>query len=148
MTIPQPGTDVSPIRKVSTTTHPQNYQGPTRKGREERGKKLTSVSLLANHVINRTLTRHAHGLLLNSAAPVVEALGLVHGALQRVALPPEHVVGVGAVSGPFEAPDERVRRAGGPHGVELAGVPDRLEGHLGDAHGVRGRAGGRVGEAF
>lgn len=83
----------------------------------------TAFSLLADHVLNRALVGDRHSLLGDGTAAIVEALGLVHRALERVALPTKHVVGVGAVAVAFEAPHERVRGAGRPHAVELAGVP-------------------------
>jgi hypothetical protein len=49
---------------------------------------------------------------------------------------------------PLEAPHKRVRGPRWPQAVELGRVPHRLKRDLGYAHGVRGRAFGRVGEAL
>ena len=68
------------------------------KGRKEKEEVLTSVGLLADHVRDGAAVGDVHGLLLDRAAAVVEALGLVHGALERVSLPAEEVVTVRAVS--------------------------------------------------
>ena len=84
-------------------------------------KVLTSIRLLLDSLGNLALARHAHLLLGDGAAPVVEALGLVHGALQRVALSAKQVVGVGArtISLVLEAPNERFRLPALPQAVEL-----------------------------
>jgi hypothetical protein len=106
--------------------------------------------LLANEVLDSTFVRNIHLLLLNGAAAIVEALRLVHGLLQSIALPSEHVIGVGTVSGgtAFKAPHEWVGTAGRPHAVELGCIPDGLKGHLWHADWVRGWALGRVGETL
>ncbi|KJR83613.1 uncharacterized protein SPSK_04359 [Sporothrix schenckii 1099-18] len=106
--------------------------------------KLTAQRVLLDNVLDLALVGHRHLLLLNRAAAVVETLRLVHRPLQRVALPPKHVVGVRAVAVALEAPHKRVGRAALPLAVELARVPDRLERHLRHAHRVRRRAGPRV----
>ena len=69
----------------------------------------------------------------------------VHGLLERVVLPPEDVVGVvrearGVPARPHEGlfAVGEVRRV---DRVEAARVPDRLEEDLGQAHGMRRRAG-------
>ena len=114
-------------------------------------KKHTPINILLNKVLNRALVSNTHRLLLDRPAPIIEALGLVHGLLQGVALPAKHVVGVGAraVGAALEAPHEGVLvRLGVPEVVELGGVPLDLEGNLGDADGVRRGTGGRVGEAL
>ena len=72
--------------------------------------RLTAVSLLVNHVCDLALVGDVHGLLLDGAAAVVEAFGLVHGALERIALPAKQVIGVGAVAAAtLEAPYKRIR---------------------------------------
>jgi hypothetical protein len=60
--------------------------------------KLTAISLLADLILDRALVGHGHGLLLDGTAAIIEALGLVHGALQGITLPAEHIVGVRAVT--------------------------------------------------
>jgi hypothetical protein len=60
--------------------------------------RLTSVSCFADEVLDSALVRDAHLLFLDGATPVVKALGLVHGFLERIALPSKHVVGVRAVA--------------------------------------------------
>lgn len=109
--------------------------------------KLTSVSLLVDHVLDLALVGGGHGLLGDGSAAIVEALGLVHGALEGISLPAEHVVSVGAVALALEAPHERVGGARRPHAVERGGVPHGLEGHLRRPDGVGGRARSSVGEA-
>ncbi len=51
----------------------------------------------------------SHSLLLNSTAAVVEALRLVHSALERISLPAEHIIGMGTSACTLEAPDKRIR---------------------------------------
>lgn len=60
----------------------------------ERVWELTSVRLLANEVLNRAFVGRSHGLLGNRATAVIEALRLIHGTLESIALPSEHVVRV------------------------------------------------------
>lgn len=110
--------------------------------------KHTSVSFLADKVIDGALVGSGHGLLRDGTAAIVEAVVLVHGALERVVLPAEHVVGVGAVpTGALEAPHEGVGGTRRPQAVEFGCVPDRLVGQLRHANGVGGRAGGGVRKA-
>lgn len=92
----------------------------------------TSFSRLANKVLNGAPVCDLHILLLDGAAAIVKAFGLVHGLLQGIALPAEHVVGVGPVAGgaSLEAPNEGVGSTRRPQAVELGGVPYGLERHL------------------
>jgi hypothetical protein len=65
-----------------------------------------------------------------TAAGTHAALGIVHGLLERVLLPSEHVVAVLAVSSVVShAEVEGLRAVGRPFSlvVELAGVPDNLQ---------------------
>lgn len=74
--------------------------------------KLTSVSLLTNHILDGALVGGGHSLFRNRTAPVIEALGFVHSTLERIALPAEHIIGVSAVStSALEAPYKRVGSA-------------------------------------
>ena len=112
------------------------------------GEKLTAIGLLADEVLDGALVGNSHGLLLDGSATIVEALRLVHGALQGVVLPAEHVIGVCAVSLlALEAPDEGVWPRG-PQAVELGGVPNSLVGQLGHADGMAGGASRGVGESI
>lgn len=69
---------------------------------------LTSINWLANEVLNSALGASGHRLFCDGTAAIVEALRLGHGTLERITLPAEHVIGVGAGSRAFETPDERV----------------------------------------
>lgn len=91
---------------------------------------LTSVCLLLNRLLNGALVRNAHLLLCDGTASIIEAFGLVHGALKRVALPAKHVIGVGASCGTLEAPYVGVGCSRGPHAVELRRVPNSFESDL------------------
>jgi len=82
--------------------------GPTRELRNP------SLSFLVNHVLDGALVGNGHGLLRDGTAAVVEAFGLVHGTLERITLPAEHVISVGAVPTALKAPHKRVRSAGSP----------------------------------
>jgi hypothetical protein len=81
----------------------------------------------------RHLARIASVGLLSLEAPTVgthATLRIVHGLLQRIVLPAEHVITVLAeASGVACAEDEGLRTVGGPIGfiVELRGVPDNLQ---------------------
>jgi hypothetical protein len=81
---------------------------------------------LANKVLDSALARRSHVLLLDRTAAVVEALRLVHSALQGVSFPSKHVISVRTVRIPLEAPHERIGRARRPHAVESGRVPDRF----------------------
>ena len=97
----------------------------------------TPIKLLLNHIINNTLVLLRDALRLERRAANV-AVG-VHGLLQRVVLPPEHVIGVGREPGLVAAgPDEGLAAVCGPVilVVELGRVPDCLEEELGDLDGV------------
>jgi len=110
-----PGSALSPVIHVNITTD------------LKKEKKLTAIRLLPHQLLHRTLIGLHHLLLLNTSTAVVKTLGLIHGSLQRIPLPPKHVIGVRAVPfGPFEAPHERVRLSGFPEVVEPGGVPHRL----------------------
>jgi hypothetical protein len=109
---------------------------------------MITLGLLADEVLDGALVGNSHGLLLDGSATIVEALGLVHGALKGIALPAEHVVGVCAESVlALEAPDEGVG-ATGPQAVELGGVPNSLVGQLGHTDGMAGWARWGVGESI
>ena len=112
--------------------------------------KRTAVSLLADEVLDCALVGRGHGLLLDGPAAVVEALGLVHGALQRVALPAEEVVGVGtrAAIRAAEAPHERIGCSSRPQAVELVRLPRDLESDLRHSDGVGFGAGRSVVEVL
>lgn len=70
----------------------------------------TSVYLLADKVLDSALVGSSHWLLSDGAAAIVEALGLIHGPLERVALPSEHVIRMGTIAlGSLVAPDEGIR---------------------------------------
>jgi hypothetical protein len=99
--------------------------------------KRTSFSCLADHVLDSALAGNVHRLLLDNATAIVEAFGLIHGALERITLPAEQVIGVRAITITLETPYEGVRSARSPHAVELARVPDGLEGNLRHADRVR-----------
>lgn len=89
---------------------------------------LTSINLFADEVLNSALIGLRHGLLLDRAAAVIEALGLVHGALQCVTLPAEHVIGVGTGRSTLEAPQEGIPVLRGiPKTVERCCVPCDFE---------------------
>ena len=110
------------------------------------GNRLTASSVFANEILDGAFARLGHGLLLQNTTPIVEAFRLIHGPLQGIALPAEHVIGMGAEPRAFVAPHEWVLSAGWPHAVELGGVPDSFEGDLRHPDGVGRRALGRVGE--
>lgn len=90
----------------------------------------TAVGLLLNRGLDGALVGNAHLLLRDGAAAIIEALRLVHGALERVALPAKHVIGVGPGRGALEAPYVGVGCSRGPHAVELGGVPNGFESNL------------------
>lgn len=128
---------------------------------EEEGRALTPVDVLGAPSVLLALIRRLHRLRLELRAEDVAAG--VHGALQGVALPAEHVVAVLAVPGALtsqlriqkshcegnsnalitHAEDERLGAVGGPLAlvVELAGIPHNLKEELREFHGVAGRAG-------
>lgn len=81
--------------------------------------RLTTNGLLANRVLHLAVVCCRHRLLLDRAAAVVEALGFIHGALKRVALPAKHVIGVSAVTTSLVAPYEWARCTGRPHAREF-----------------------------
>ena len=65
-----------------------------------------------------------------TAAGTHAALGIVHGLLERVLLPSEHIVAMLAISGVVTHTEvEGLRAVGGPFSfvVELAGVPNNLQ---------------------
>jgi len=75
-------------------------------------KKLTSIDILSDHVLNGTLVGNRHILLRDGSAAIVEALGLIHSKRKCVPFPPKHIIGV--CSKPaitLKTPDERVRVA-------------------------------------
>lgn len=113
------------------------------------GKKThTAVDVLVDLGLDLALVGHGHGLLGDGAAAVVEALGLLHGAFESVALPAEQVVGVGAEAAvTLEAPHERLLLARSPQAVERGRVPDGLVCYLGYTDGVGGWARRSVNEA-
>lgn len=71
---------------------------------------LTSICFLLDSLFDGALVCNAHLLLCDGTAAIIEAFGLVHGALKRVALPAKHVIGVGASCRTLEAPHEGVGR--------------------------------------
>jgi hypothetical protein len=60
--------------------------------------KPTSVSGFADEVLDSTFVRDTHLLFLDGSTPIVKALGLIHGLLERIAFPSKHVIGVRAVT--------------------------------------------------
>lgn len=70
--------------------------------------KLTSINWLANEVLHSALGGSGHRLFCDSTTTIIEALRLGHGTLERITLPAEHVIGVGAGSSSLKAPDEGV----------------------------------------
>ena len=105
---------------------------------------LTSVDVLLDEALDGALVHLGRGLRLERPAVLagIEHAGRVHGPLERVTLPTEDVVGMGAVAVIIAvAHGERLGAVGGPKAVELGGVPESLVGNLGHADGVRGRAG-------
>jgi hypothetical protein len=98
--------------------------------------KLTSINFLANEILNSALSCSSHRLFCDSTAAIVEALRFGHGFLELVALPAEHVIGMGARSSSLKAPYERVLGTRWPHAVELGRIPSRLVSHLWDTDGV------------
>ena len=132
LVIDTPGSSVSPSRVIS------------RYSRKGAARLLTAIDILVDEGLDGALVHVGHGLRLERA-PVLAALehaGRVHGALERVALPAEEVVGVGAVALVVlgEAEHEGVGPAAAPHAVELGRVPEGLVGDLGGADRMRGRA--------
>jgi len=104
-----------------------------------------SISILSNHILNRTFISHTHVLLLNRSTSIIEALGLIHSALQRIPLPPKHVISMRAItSSALETPDEWIALAFSPETAEFGRVPDCFVDDLWDADGVRGWAGSGV----
>ena len=102
----------------------------------------TPIEFLIDHILDHALVLHRDALRLERRAADV-AVG-VHGLLERIVLPPEHVIGVVGVARLVTAgPDEGLAAVCGPVGlvVELGGVPDCLEHELGDLDGVSGWAG-------
>lgn len=113
---------------------------------------LTSIDVLLDDLLSSALVHLSDGLRLERLAVLagVEHARRVHGALERIALPAEHVIGVGAVGMAFlvaVAEDEGVGAVGWPHVLKLGSVPERLVGELGHANGVRRRALGACAEA-
>jgi hypothetical protein len=134
----RPGRPVSPATVSSCTMNRREIL------------RLTSIDVLADHILDGALVRRGHGLLLDGAAAIIEALGLVHGTLKSIALPAEQIIAVSAVAAGVgaKAPHERVRVARLPHAVELAGIPSDLKGDLRHADRVGFRASGRVVEVI
>ncbi len=147
------------------------FEVSTCSSREKGGHPHTAVNVLLDKVLDGALVGLGHGLLLDGAAAIVEALGLVHGALQGVTLPavipdyrlaiklqdergrrgyiPKHVVGVSAGAIALKRPHERVLVLGRvPEVVELGRIPLNLEGDLRHADRVARGARRRVGEAL
>lgn len=117
-----PGRYLLPVEKVSI--HDIWYQC------DSNPNELTSINLLADKVLDGALVSISHRLLLDGAAAIIEAFGFVHGALQCVALPAEHIIGVGAGRSTLEAPQEGIpvlRRI--PKAVERCRVPCDFEGY-------------------
>jgi hypothetical protein len=110
----------------------------------------TSISLLADEVLDSAPVRHIHLLFLDGSTAIIEALGLIHSLLQSITLPSEHVIGVGTIASgtAFKAPHEWVGTARRPHAIELGRIPDSLEGHLGHTDWMRRGALGCAVEAF
>lgn len=116
--------------------------------RDAKGKH-TPLNILLHKVLHSALISLGHLLFLDGPAAIIEALGFIHRLLQRGALPPEHVIGVGAGAVALKGPYKRVAVLGGVPGVgELLRVPGDFEGDLGNAHGMGGRTGGRVVEVL
>lgn len=90
---------------------------------------LTALGVLPNEVLDRTLIRDCHSLLLDTATSIIKAFALIHGFLQTVPLPAEHVIGVRSIArGALKGPHEGVGSSRRPQGVELCGIPDGLVG--------------------
>jgi len=105
-----------------------------------------AVEVLADKVLNLALVGDRHILLGDSTAAIVEALRLIHGLLERIALPAEHVISVSTkATSTLEAPHKWVRTRS-PQAVELGGVPYSLVDDLWHANGVGGRAWASIGE--
>ena len=104
---------------------------------------LTSILVLVHGLVDQAPLCRVDGLSLQARAPSTHAARSVHGALERVALPSENVVGVLAESGVVSRAEvEGLGPVLGPQRavVELSGVPDDLVHELWDPDGVRRRA--------
>ncbi len=104
-----PGRTLSPVRSAVS----YEALGETKAARQ-----LTSIDILLHEVGNATLVHLSRRLRLQGLSVLagLEHARRVHGAMERVSLPAEEVIGVGAVALLVaEAQDERVRPVRGPH---------------------------------
>jgi len=111
---------------------------------------LTPIQILLHLALDRALIHIRHALALERLPILarVKHARRVHRALERIALPPKHVIRMRAIAEMVAiAEDKGVRPVRRPHVVEAGRVPERLEGELGHAHrvGRRAGAGGREG---
>lgn len=113
------------------------------------GKKtLTSINLINDRLLNHTSVLLLGTLHQQRSAPVRSAIPeeavRVHGPLQRISLPPKHVITVSRVTRFVAgAPDKRLAAVLWPEGlvVEHCSVPHGLVSHLRHADRMRSRAG-------
>lgn len=104
---------------------------------------LTSLGILAHHVLDLASIhgRDALGFERISVLAGIEHATVIHGALERISLPSEYVVGMSAEStSVIVTHDEWVWCALWPLAVELSGVPQCLVGDLWHTDGMGGGA--------
>ncbi len=103
---------------------------------------LTAIEIFVHHVTNLALVTHCRALGLQCRCRDVSMT--IHGLLERIVLPAEHVVGVRRIAtGVAVGPEERLTSVCWPIClvVEGPGIPDSLEEDLWDFDGVGRRAG-------
>jgi hypothetical protein len=127
------GISLSPVSQLSAHT-PSTFE-----------KELTAINilgrllLLLTRIIRRRLLRGQPRL----GTRIIQIAAVIHGFLQRVALPAKHVVGVRSRAANVHAVHERVGAVGWPQRFvgELGYVPHELVHDLRELDGVRGGAG-------
>jgi hypothetical protein len=114
-------------------------------------RKLTSfvTDSFLDLTLNLALIHRASALRLEwpSVLASVEHAGIIHGLLERIALPAESVIGVSSkalrITG---AEDERLSVCGPRKVIETSRIPQGLVGELGHTDGMRRGAGTSIGE--
>jgi hypothetical protein len=127
---------LSPVSQLSAHTQSTNNSFE---------KKLTAINILGRLLL--LLTRIIRRRLLcgqsRLGTRIIQIAAIIHGFLQRVALPAKHVVGVRSRAANVHAVHERVGAVGRPQRFvgELGDVPHELVHDLRELDGVCGGAG-------
>jgi hypothetical protein len=109
----------------------------------EKGLTVISACILTDHVGDLASIHLIYALRQErpSVLATLEHTPRVHGALERVTLPSEDIVGMSTITAAIViAHDKRVGVALLPHTIELGCIPQSLVGELRDTDGVRGWA--------